>query len=299
MTAHDGDSTWSPAVDVVTPSYLPDLELCKDLNRSLLRHTPPSFRHQILVSRRDMVRFRGLEGTRTTVENARDLLPASFLRLPLVNGWVSVRKPWPPVRGWIAQQIVKIAAAARSNADAVLLVDSDMVFVRPVVASVYLVASGPTMYRADDAVHDGMPRHVLWHRTARELLGLDPAAASPPLPDYICWPCAWSPELVRRMLRRIEEVTGKPWQLALGCCLHLSEMILYGVYVDEVLDPAARPHVVGDMKCANHSAEIPLGKAELEDLVAGLRPDDVAVMVSSKSGTDLKVRREVLGHLAG
>jgi hypothetical protein len=52
---------------VLTPSYAPDLELCRDLNRSVLEWTQPEVRHHIIVPRRDVGLFARLRGPRTEV----------------------------------------------------------------------------------------------------------------------------------------------------------------------------------------------------------------------------------------
>jgi methylphosphotriester-DNA--protein-cysteine methyltransferase len=40
----------------------------------------------------------------------------------------------------------------------------------------------------------------------------------------------WDREVVRRTLRRIEDVTGRRWLDAIGNELHFSEWTLYGVF---------------------------------------------------------------------
>ena len=55
-TCPSGRSDAGPAYEslaVVTPSYAPDLELCRDLNRSVLEWTPADVHHHIIVPRRD------------------------------------------------------------------------------------------------------------------------------------------------------------------------------------------------------------------------------------------------------
>jgi hypothetical protein len=286
----------TPSVLVATPSYAPDFELCKDLNRSFLRHAPTTWRHRILVPRRDVALFRGLAGERTDVVDVGSYLDRRIVKIPAVNGWLNLTRPWPPLRGWITQQLVKISVAARTQAPFLLLVDSDIAFVRDFSGETYSVDGRPARYRADAAVHEGMARHLEWHRVARELLGL-PAASAPPLPDYISWPSLWEPRIVRDMLARVEEVTGRAWQTAIGSRLHFSEMILYGVYVDE-LRPGSSP-TTADMHCQGHSDEEALDEPAIAELLAGLRETDVAVMVSAKSGTDLEVRRRALRRFAG
>jgi hypothetical protein len=200
-----------------------------------------------------------------------------------------------PVRGWVTQQVVKLAATAASDADVVLLADSDLLFVRPLDAGDHLHDGLPLFYRLPDGVHAGLARHVEWHRVARRLLGL-PDGVGPPLPDYVCWPCPWSPAVVRTMLARVEEVQGAPWPAAVARCRHFSEMILYGVYVEEVLHGRGL-HPTDRMRCPRHTAETELGEQDLRDLVARLEPEDVAVMVSAKCPTPVTTRRQGLASL--
>jgi hypothetical protein len=280
-----------PPLAIITPSYAPDFELCADLHASV-RAFAPEVDHHIIVPRRDLALFRPLVGDRTHVHDAAEFLPRTFLPLPGVNGWVNARRPFPPLRGWITQQIVKLAAAARLDADVVLLVDSDIEFIRPVGPDVFHRDGVARFYRKPGAIDDRLPRHVLWHQVARRLLGLPPASA--PYADYICWPAPWDPAIVRSVLARVEEVTGRPWATAIGAQLHFSEEILYGVYVDEVLGAPATNFVTDDMLCPEYSDEIPLDEPGLRDFLARTGPDDIAVMISAKSGTPVALRRSVL-----
>ena len=121
----------------------------------------------------------------------------------------------PPVRGWITQQIVKLAAAAASQDDVVLVgVDSDVEFIRPFGPNTFMQNGTVRFYRKIHAVNDRLPRHVSWHRGARALLGLRPAA--PPFNDYISAMIACDPGVVRRMLVQIETTTKCSWVSAVA-----------------------------------------------------------------------------------
>jgi hypothetical protein len=283
-------------LEIITPSYAPDFELCRDLVASVRRFAPPGTVHRIIVSRADRELFAQLAGDGVVVEVVADLLPSTMRKLPFANAWVSLRRPWPPVRGWIAQQIVKLGAAARSGADRVLLVDSDIVFIRPFSADDMGGSGAIPLYRLTGAVHAGMTRHVLWDAVARDLLGL-PASDDGALPDYICCPCPWSPDVVRSLLASVQEHAGMPWQIAIGRQLHFSEMVLYGVYADAFVSPAEDVTVVTDMKCVNHYEETPLDGRGLSRLLESAAQTDVALMVSAKSGTALSTRRDTLAAL--
>ena len=100
------------------------------------------------------------------------------------------------------------------------------------------------------------------------------------------------------MLALMERGRRLPWQSAIGGQRHFSEMILYGVYVDEVLTEAEGFPTTSDMRCLNYSDNAPLDANAIDSLVRSLRPTDFAVMVSAKSGTDLGVRRAGFRRLA-
>jgi hypothetical protein len=261
-----------------------------------MRHTGVDVEHHIIVPAADVEAFRRLAGPRTFIEDVRDYLPRTMVSIPGVNVWLNLRRPVPPVRGWIAQQIVKLAAAAAMETDVVLLVDSDIVLIRPIDEGSYSPKGVLELFEVPDAVDKTLPRHRLWHAVARRLLGL-PAAEATLLPDYVCCPCAWSPAIVRKMLARIESVTGLGWATAVGRELHFSEMILYGVYVREILGATQEIRCTNDMRCLNHYDEVPLGEKELQALVANTGVEHLAVMISAKSGTELSVRRKVLAGL--
>lgn len=286
-----------PTMLVLTPSYRPDRDLCAALNASVLRHGPAGVRHLVLVPHRDLGAFASLAGDRTEVRDVREVVPGGLRQVPGLNVWLSPRRPVPPVRGWVAQQLVKLAAAAAATEDVVLLADSDLEFVRPFGPATYAPDGVVPLYRQDDAVTAHLPRHMLWDDVARRLLGLPPFRAGA-RPDYICWPCVWEPALVRRLLARVEAVTRLPWAVALGRELHVSEMVLYGVYVDEVVGRSTPVRHVADMRCPAHSDEVPLEGDRLAAFRARVRHEDVAVMVSARSGTAPEVRRGIVADVA-
>jgi hypothetical protein len=276
---------------VVTPSYAPDSVLCRDLNRSVLRWTPQDVQHHIIVPRQDLPVFRMLANDRTIIHDHEEFLSASIRRLPLLNMWINKRRPWPPVRGWITQQLIKLSVAATLDVEAVLLVDSDMVFVSPIDLKSFQQEGSLALYRQPGAVHSGLPRHRQWLESAHALLGLDRPGPED-LTDYICWPCAWKPETVRAMLRRVEDVTGTPWQSAIASQLQFSEMMLYGAYVDGVL--GGSPAMTSSMNSVLYSAEAPLQLAEVSALLNSAAGAVQAVMISAKSGIPYEVRAKAL-----
>ncbi|WP_433499348.1 DUF6492 family protein [Sphaerimonospora sp. CA-214678] len=277
---------------VITPTYAPDLELFADLHRSVLTHTPDDTVHHVIVPSRDRGLFARFEGPRCRLWIEPELLPRTYFPIPLSRLWLNVARPWPPIRGWILQQSLKLAAAARMEADAVLVADSDIVLVRPVRLRDFMVGGRLRLHRIDHGVHPGMRRHLLWHEAARRLLGRQDVP-DPPLHDYVNSLTLWDPAAVRALQDRIEKVTGRRWQDAFSARLHISEFILYGVFVDELLGaPAASDTGI----CHNYWDATPLSMAEALAFADRLDSRAVGMMISAKSGTTLDVRRAAISR---
>lgn len=280
---------------VVTPSYAPDFELFKDLHRSVLDRTPASVVHYVIVPGRDVALFSELRGNRCVVWAESELLPRRMVPMPRTNARLNLRHPFPPVRGWVLQQIVKLAAAARIEVDMLLLVDSDVLLVRPLDADALTLNGEARFYRKPDAVDDRLPRHVKWHNVARRLLGLLPAAV--PLPDYVTSFNVWDRQVVLALQQRVREATGRRWMDAVGAQLHFSEWTLYGVFVDALMNTTAGATPTTSTMCHSYWDPVPLDSAGVSAFLAGLSPEDAAVMISAKSRTPLATRREALSLL--
>jgi hypothetical protein len=282
------------SMTVITKSYAPDYELCADLARSVLRWSSTA-QHVIIVPGSDVKLFNQLAGPRTTIRTEAELLPRSFLRSPVGNVTVNTRRPWPPVRGWIVQQLVKLAAAAESQDDLVVIVDSDTEFVRPFDADTFSIGGAARFYRLPDGVEERLPRHMIWHQVARKLLGL-PQTTEPKLPDYISSLVAWEPPIVRAMLAQVEKTTGSRWADAIAAQLHFSECILYGVYAETIPGQLAKSS--DRSLCYAYWETVPLDDDSAAKWFSQLPDDDVAIMVSAKSYTPLPVRRAAFKALA-
>ena len=279
---------------VITPCYRGDVALFRELHRSVLDFTPPDTVHHVFVPPQDKHLFTEFVGPRCQVTVRSELLPRHYVRLPK-EIYVNLKRPWPALRPWVMQQTVKIAATSELDADVVLVADSDAVFIRPVTADRFRASDGSLLlHREERAVKPEMTRHVLWHQVARDLLGLPPAPP-PPLPDYVTPLNYWDPAVVRAMQQRIAESTGRDWMDAFNAQLHISEFILYGVFVDEVLD--TRPDD-GGVVCANYYDRVPMDHDGAVAFADGLAAETVAIMISSHSGTPEEVRQIAIARCA-
>jgi hypothetical protein len=283
-------------IAVITPSFAPDFELCVDLNRSVLYNSPDTVHHHIIVPRPDLKLFGRLAGSRTQILCEEHLLPRTFVHVPFSNITINLSRPFPPVRGWILQQVVKLAAVASSEADVVLVVDSDVEFIRPITAEMFVRNGNVRFYRKPNQIDERLPRHMIWHRVAYALLGLPPA--KPPFTDYIPSSLvAWDPIIVRRMLARVTTTTGRPWPTAIAGQLHFSEWTLYGVFVDAMSGAEANSFASDDQLCLCYWEHAPLNLDGVAQFIRGVRSTDVAAMISSKSRTPLVVRKAAFAAL--
>ena len=207
---------------------------------------------------------------------------------------MNARRPVPPLRGWIIQQLVKLAVADQMSERIIVLADSDLVFIRPVTVATFAPDGRARLYRLDEGVGDSLPRHLRWHAVAHNVLGLPPAPP-PPLPDYVSSLNTWDRDVVNRMLRRVEEVTGRRWLEAVGKELHFSEWTLYGVFADQ-FERAEYVTVTEESLC--HSCwdpvigeHVPLTVEQAAAWLSEVGAHDVAYMISAKSHTPVAVRR--------
>jgi hypothetical protein len=274
------------SVAFVTISYGPDRDRCALLCRSLDAFAS-SFEHWIVVDRADLPLFRSLRNNRTTLLTTEDVLPLWLRRLDIrrlglrSNIWVQARGK--PVRGWLVQQLIKLALVDELTADVLVHTDSDVVLLRPFRTSSVIDGDGRVrLYSQPDAVDETLPNHVLWHRSAEELLGIEPATL--PLPDFITSLVPWKRRNAVALLEHVERNTGRHWMRALAAAWNVSEYTLYGRFATNVLRESALQYVTSSSLCRDYWTPVPLSRQELEAFVDGIGPEEIGVSITAKAG---------------
>lgn len=274
------------SVAFVTPSYRLDRDRCALLNRSL-EVCAPWAEHWIVVDRGDLRAFKFLENGRTTVVAKEEMLPVWVHRLDTLkvglrsNVWIQSRGL--PMRGWLLQQLVKLAVAEHLDADVLICADSDVVLLRPfAVTSVVDERGRVLLYALPDHVDERLPKHVRWHRSAETLLGVE--AADPPMPNFISSLIPWKRENVLALLEHVQETTGRHWLRALASAWDVSEYTLYGRFAQDVLGTNAGQLVSPSPLCHDYYKHVPLSAAALDSLLDGIGPEEVAVSLTAKAG---------------
>ncbi len=292
-------------IEFQTCSYAGDFDICRTLCETMDRFAPSDIRHLLVVPAADTAMFSVLARPGREIRAQQDLLPSWLHALPLPKGawqralslprreiFVSLR--CPPVRGWIAQQITKIAAARDTDADIVVHIDSDSAFVRPFTAALFHADGKVRCYHHPDAPHP--PSHVPWHESASRLLGLPHSQNHGA--DYIDGLVPWRVGTVRSMTDRIEAVTGREWRLALARTTHFSEYVLYGVYSEKIAEASADTAGRLDFTSTSLSHSIWTGsladERDRQRFIAELQPHHISCLMQSTLDVSGPIRGNVI-----
>jgi hypothetical protein len=272
---------------IVTPSYAPDFERCRLLVDSVA-HCAPELSHYLIIDRRDLAIFAELENDRTHIIASEDLLSRSFIRLPTRRSiWFNRRGL--PVRGWIAQQMLKIAAANAIEADRLVYADSDVAFIRRFAIADLEIDGRPGLLDVPPVNKQA----VDWSNVACHLLGLDPATV--PARSHVGNMIVWRRDNALAMQRAIEDARGMDWQQAVARAVSFSEYTLYGCFVRARLGYAAAGQVPSDVPLIKASWGVDLSTpSAVGNLFADLDPRTIGVMAHSKDRVDLRMMRQEL-----
>ncbi|NJO42277.1 MAG: hypothetical protein HC769_12360 [Cyanobacteria bacterium CRU_2_1] len=275
---------------IITPSYAPDFERCQLLCESIEAFVSP-VNHYIIVDKVDLLLFRSLQRTNTTIITKEELLPWWIRQIPFVkNSWLSLKTI--PIRGWLLQQIIKIAMAQSIDEDIAVFVDSDVIFVRPFNFQALVQDDRVRLYHEPDGNFESMKSHLKWHHTASSLLSLPPTPM--PAPDYIDHVITWKRENVVKLCQQIEILSGQSWIKSLSNAWHISEYILYGTFVDRILSNESGHYQDAQKLCHDYWGTKPMTDEQLCNFVSAIHPDHIAVMISAKAGMPVEQYRSLL-----
>ena len=293
------------SIEILTKSYRGDFEHCSLLCESMDRFIPGGITHRIVVPRSDMALFSRLANAGRAIVAEDDLLPAWFWRVPLPSPrWrrlfllprrdVYLTPFSLPVRGWIAQQIMKIAAAATSTADIVVHIDSDNVFIRPFAVQRIVRDGKVRLYRDPKPV--GLATHARWQHSAGRLLGLPDQSFYGG--EYIDPFVVWKASVVRGMVARMEAVGGSDWIRTLARTRHFAEYVLYGVYADRVAgfgDAGLEPQEFS--LCHSRWSDDFADDSDIDRFVEEVQPYHLTCLIQSTIGSDQEQRKRIFARV--
>jgi hypothetical protein len=195
-----------------------------------------------------------------------------------------------PVRGWIAQQIMKIAATVQSKTDVAVHVDSDNAFIRPLTAELLTQGGRIRLYRNPDMVDEAM--HRTWHLAAGRLLGI--GSSDYHGAEYIDQIVVWKRSVLLAMIERIASVSGTDWRIALARSPQFAEYILYGVFADKVLG-LDKAGLFADSRslCASRWSNAIEDDADATAFIESIAPHHAACLVQSTIAMTPERRKDI------
>jgi hypothetical protein len=275
---------------LITPSYRPDLQRCELMLETAHKQVTGMAGHYLVVDHRDMPFFAHLRSPQVTLVAKEELLPGWIRQAPWSRKWWLSAKTMP-VRGWIVQQVIKLAVAEHIEADAYCYADSDIAFVRPFDAS--------TLWRGDQLRFQRETRRgeMLESRRYKNWYSLAARYCNMPYQSaitgaYIAQLNTMKRSAMLALMHHLEQAEGRSWMEVLLGTWDFSEYILYGAFVEHVL--ACEGHFIPPKLLCHSSWYHDI--AHLKDLPAFLDlmdEDHVAIHIQS----NLKLNSEDYRHL--
>lgn len=267
---------------LVTPSYAPDFERCRLLCSTRAKFLPEDVSHYVIVDRRDLPLFRQLKIYGIQLIAVEDILPWWIQRIPFSKqGWFSFKGL--PIRNWIIQQIIKLSAAQFIDDEIIGYVDSDVAFIRPIDPHQLVFGRNVRLYREPNSIPRDWLSHRRWYESACKLLGIPPTEY--PAPNYIGDLVTWRRSNLIKLSDYLTDRHGKPFLEILASCLHFSEYILYGLFVEHILKDDSGHYFDEVYPGLQYFGTKTLSVPEIESYLAGVKSHHVTVMISSKSKT--------------
>jgi hypothetical protein len=283
----------------MTCSFRGDFEVCRLLCDSVNRFVPDTIEHWLIVPDADRAIFEPFATARCKIVTESSVIPRWFVRLPMpAPRWRRLLHlprrdiyltPFSlPVRGWIFQQIRKIAATTAAKSNIVVHIDSDAAFIRPLKLERLVHGGKIHLFRDPNRVE--LPPHQRWQQAAGKLLGLPPSDYYGA--EYIEPFVVWDRAVGLGMINRIEKITRCDWIVSLARTPHFSEYVLYGVYADQVLGlEAAKLCPDANPLCHSRWGGNPFNNAADEDaFINAIKPQHLSCNIQTNNEMPLSKR---------
>ncbi len=219
-----------PRITFVTPTYKADLERFY-LQRESIERCGITVPHLAVVNHEDLPAFRAIPfQANLTLVSTRDVLPRRFeaqraaclRRRRDPRHWLA----GPTLPGWMAQQLVKLAAASLVDTESYVCLDSDTFFVGPVTDDNFFDADGRLhLYETSDDLDAEMTE---WYVCSLRFLGVP--TRDQPLFRYIHSPVPLHRQVVLNMQAFIEKRFEVFWMAAMMRHPLIYEYPTYGVF---------------------------------------------------------------------
>jgi hypothetical protein len=219
---------------LVTPTYGRDFERFAFLRESIER-CAIDLPHLAIVDTEALAQFRNLPHKKNlTLVSSAEILGSAMDRRRQCFGisrrdyryWITGKG----VHGWMAQQLMKLAAARVVTSDAMICLDSDTFFVGRVTADDFKTQDGRVhLYETTDDLDVEMAE---WYAHSLRFLGMKEVGI--PLRRFTHSPVPMCTQVVRDMQAHIENAHGMNWMEAMIRAERITEYTTYGTYARHI-----------------------------------------------------------------
>jgi hypothetical protein len=279
----------------ITPSYAPDFHRCQLLCWSIKKFVTFPVQHYIIVDRKDLCLFQQLADSHTQILVKEDILPTWIVRVPALskkNLWLNLKGyksgNWL-IRGWLIQQVIKLAVAKYTHQDVLVFIDSDVAFIDRFDVRSLVEGDRVRLFRVDHVTNLDNPVGQRWKSATKNLLNLPPA--QPCYDFYVNQLITWRRDNLIRLYEHLEHRFQAPWLEVILRMKDLSEYVLYGIFINYVLGDSAGHYDDHLQKiCWCYWEPRPMTHPELQSFFQVAQSSNhAAVMISAKSGMDLSI----------
>lgn len=283
---------------IITPSHAPDIGRFSLLRRSIELFAP-DFPHIAIVNSEDCDAYRDRFGGDARLEIVRtsDVLPRSIEQRRRKSGlkWLTGKWLHPRlIKGWHAQQLMKLYALADCGYEAAAFVDSDVFFCRPLGPDYFYLNDRLKLFRRRALDAEALDFDISTH----DILG-NPLHRITELYDYVFSPACFRKSSALSLFAEFNRRKRSNWVRRFLAQARPSEYNLLG-YAATVLEGGAGYQLV---ECnpddLHHSIRFPEDLARLAEEIElmRLRPKDF-VLIQSSLGLDFDQVAKVFDRVA-
>ena len=194
----------------------------------------PSMRHYVVVPSADLKMFsESCSRANRIFLCQEDVVPSYWY--PFLASFRSLSRH----RGWLIQQIVKIASPAYASEENLVFLDSDVIFIREIHDEIFFQDGLLRFFK------DGAAQQSKWIDASCRILKLANTEDKPL--NYINQLLTWRRSNVVKLQNYIEKVHGNPWPKVFKQEKIFSEYNTYGVFYDRVLKDGSQTEVHGNL----------------------------------------------------
>jgi hypothetical protein len=265
--ANPPGSSRSPSLCLITTTYCGDLQRFAVLRRSLKMFATERYPHVAVVNTEDCAHFRRRfrDDTDLQIVPSADVLPWSLeqrRRKSGLRGKIGRLLNGRRVKGWHAQQLMKIFALAQCPADAAVFIDSDVFLCRPLARDFFFIDGNLKLFRRPAVDAEGFDFDISTH----EILG-NPLHHVKDLFDYIYSPCSFRKSTALALFSEFERRRRHTWVRRFLAEHRPSEYNLLG-YAASVLEQFRGYHLVEcEPSDLNHSIRFPEDRSRFASIV--------------------------------